>query len=135
MLRCTNEKCRASLEFNIQALGDRYKLEDGEMTKVKAGKRTKPIEEVYSYQVKCMTCGNKDLVKRLVDAYQNPMKYFDTDNLCECGGEVWNDFSMIKNKQDEELEKEFVGDQRPVTMRIKEALECDRCGKSFNVKG
>lgn len=131
MLRCTNEKCRASQEFNIQALGDRYKVENGSLTKVKAGKRTKPIEEVYSYQAKCMTCGHKDLVKKMVDAYNNPMKYFDTDNLCDCGGEVWKDFAVIKNNKLSDEENEFVGDQRRVSINVKESVECDRCGKTF----
>lgn len=135
MLRCTNEKCRASLEFNIQAVGDRYKRENGCMTKVKEGKRTKPIEEVYSYQVKCMTCGHKGLVKQFIDAYDNPMKYFDSDNLCECGGEIWNDFSIAKEGPTLKEDETYVGDQRRVAMRIKEGVICDRCNKSFDSKG
>ena len=129
MLRCTNKECRASLEFNIQATGDRYKRTETGFEKIKAGKRTKDLEDVRSYQAKCITCGYKDLVKHFMDAYNNPMRYFDADNLCDCGGEIWNDIECIK--KDIEQEENFTGSQRTVPMSIKHIIRCEKCNKEF----
>lgn len=130
MLRCTNPECRASLEFNIQALGDRYKRTGIKMEKVKAGKRTKPIEEIRSFQCKCMTCGHKDLVWKMQDAHADPMKYFDTNNLCDCGGEIWQDFE-VKKPQETQEEDSYVGDQRKVSMQVSTCRRCEKCNKEY----
>lgn len=129
MLRCTNSECRSCLEFNIQASGDRWKYneETKQLEKVKAGKRTKDLEDVKSYQAKCMICGHKDLVKKMIDAYENPMKYFDTQNLCTCGGEIWRDVEAKKDTTMKQVEFEDNDSQRKVAMKITVTTRCEKC--------
>lgn len=40
--------------------------------------------------VRCLRCGHEDRVQVFRNCYSDPMSFgFETDMLCECGGELW----------------------------------------------
>ena len=41
--------------------------------------------------IKCHACDEGSPSVDWKDAWDNPMKIFDADNLCHCGGELWMD--------------------------------------------
>lgn len=40
---------------------------------------------------KCSFCDHEDAFDVFLDAWQNPINYFDAENLCHCGTELWMD--------------------------------------------
>lgn len=134
MYRCPNSECRSRRAFSVNKIG--YKctvvvdsnLQSHTYTE-KLGKSGKRPEEVLNYKMKCCTCNHTATVKEFIEAYHNPMKLFDTSNLCDCGGEIWQDIVYVKPEI--ELAEEFAGDQRRVSQHIKNVLKCDKCGKEY----
>jgi hypothetical protein len=47
---------------------------------------------------KCPSCGEVHTIQEWQDALENPMDYFDAENLCGCGGELWMDRIPFSNK-------------------------------------
>ncbi len=41
--------------------------------------------------VVCPVCDQPNISVSWKEAWDNPMKYFEADNLCHCGGELWMD--------------------------------------------
>jgi predicted RNA-binding Zn-ribbon protein involved in translation (DUF1610 family) len=44
-----------------------------------------------SQEITCPECGFQDTLKNYIDAFNDPLRYFDTDQLCHCGGELYMD--------------------------------------------
>lgn len=140
MLRCPSNECRQH-EIGFMVIKTGYRLVYTNIGKFnltkKDGTTITDQEDVESlltgidhYQMKCMKCGQKAKISSFHDAYVNPMKNFDTDNLCGCGGEIWNDFEVIQVKVDKEVWED--GDsQRSVPVGVKNTSKCDKCGRIF----
>lgn len=159
MYRCPS--CRARKEFYVRRLGYRYivkadskaftskdytvvlkkdlitRLLDlirkpllGELTEDEMIEHAKHT----GHEMTCSCCKHKDSVQNFMDAYNDPMKYFDTANLCDCGGEVWQDIEVLKptNKIEIEGEEDFNGYQRKVTSQVRTVVRCERCLKQIN---
>lgn len=57
--------------------------------------------------VVCYLCGHSDEYHIFKEAWQEPMDFFDAENLCSCGEEIWMDRIPNTNKF---------------------GLQCDKCG-------
>lgn len=130
MYRCPNPKCRSMNDVRVRKLGyKQFVLTDNDHNEVKTSD-IEPGEQYDHYTAQCWVCGKKDKIKQFKEAYAEPMDYFDTNNLCTCGGEIWNDIEIIKNSND--TKEDFVGDQRSVAMKVKSCFKCDRCDKVYS---
>lgn len=47
---------------------------------------------------KCDSCQETHDLKTWMDAYENPMDYFDAEQLCHCGEELWMDRIPYTNR-------------------------------------
>lgn len=83
------------------------------------------------FDIVCDECGHKDTVAMFIKAYENPMSVFDTENLCDCGGEIWTDFEAVKSE--DQVKEDWQDDdyQRKVKMSVKTVVRCERCGKEY----
>lgn len=61
-------------------------------------------------EITCPKCGSPSSTELWKKAYENPAEFFDTLQLCDCGGEIWYTISPGQKSG---------------------RLECDRCGKEF----
>lgn len=143
MFRCPN--CKARKEFKIRNTGYSYKVleslseDDNPVFQSKEFECKKGNENLMQdyekykyYRMTCMACGHKDKVEEFKNAFDDPMKYFDTQNLCDCGGEVWQDIQM--KKVEEQQGAEFDGDQRRVNQQIVSVVCCESCKKTSKMK-
>ena len=159
MFRCCNDNCRQR-DKGFTILGDRvstdgmsffkkiitkwrdvrkeidviydngdYKIvEDGVILDISE----KDIRKVYgANKMVCKRCNHKAEVYSYTLAFKKPMMVFDTENLCECGGEIWTDFETVKEESPEtESEAWSDGDyQRKVKVSVKSTVRCERCNK------
>lgn len=142
MLRCPSKKCRQAMKFRIYKTKERIYVDGDEVT-IKDSKENvllegeeakKYIKSLYGKQLKvyCYECHKGQLIEMCIEAHKDPMKFFDTDNLCKCGGEVWNDFAVEKNKSEKEQEQEWEGSQRKISMKVTNTLRCEKCGQTFS---
>lgn len=128
MYRCPNPECRAMTNIHVRKLGyKQYTLGSKVYTS-----DAEPDAKYDHYTCTCHVCGTKNKIKVFKDAYNEPMKHFETDNLCVCGGEIWNDIEI--KKLEVESDGNFDGDQRRVPMLVKTILRCDRCKKEEEQK-
>lgn len=128
-LRCTNDTCRSAEAFRISYTSDEYEMKDGEFKLTKKGKKSKPLEESFEYKAKCKRCCQEDTVEKMIEAYNDPMKYFDTDNLCDCGGEIWMEYRPVYNDKKElvcTIENGVPG------VKTQQVRVCERCGKIYD---
>ena len=130
MYRCPT--CRARGHFYVRKLGFHYVVNQGETfvsdkVDVTLGKNGMKANEFPNYTMTCKSCNSRHKVKEFMEAYAEPMKLFDTNNLCDCGGEVWQDVEYIKPETTDG--EEFSGDQRKVAMKVRNVLRCDKCKK------
>lgn len=128
-LRCTNDVCRSCESFHVHYTSDDYELKDNELVKVKAGKRTKPLEESLKYKARCNVCHCEDTVEKMKQAYEDPMTFFDTENLCDCGGEIWLDFIVDTSANGNPL---YTFEDGKAVVKTVQKRVCERCGKVFN---
>ena len=130
MFRCP--ECRTRKEFYIRKLGYKYIVNQStDFCSKDAIVKTKTSLDFKKHQnstMQCKACEHKDTVSSFANAYANPMLYFDAENLCDCGGEVWIDVEVEKPIIDESV-AEFDGDQRSVHTRVRNVTRCEKCGK------
>lgn len=117
-------------DIRVRKLGyKQFTLANDDTKEIKTSD-VEPDAKYDHYTAHCHMCGHKGKIKSFKSAYNEPMKHFDTDNLCYCGGEIWNDFEVKKLVETSE-NAEFDGDQRSVPMAVKTSIRCDRCGKLY----
>lgn len=130
-MRCTNKHCRQGMDFfAITKIKETKKLfgliKTIEIHKVELD--LDDMEEYRDFLIECPECGSRMSYEDAVDAMENPMKHFDTDRLCSCGGEIWNDIEYTKPEEPEEDKEEFSGYQRKVKAgQIRSVFRCERC--------
>lgn len=161
MLRCCNNECRQSNKsftvigdrikvdgffrkilvkirderdkYHVYYDKDEYYFKVTKVGEIFTAKFTnREFKEIFGkFNIICNECGHKDTVAMFVKAYENPMSVFDTENLCECGGEIWTDFETVKS---EDVEQEDWNDddyQRPVKVSVRSIVRCERCNKEY----
>lgn len=138
MFRCP--KCRARKEFKVRKTGYCYKVVSdplkfkSDRSGTTLGKSSKDMNDIQykHYTMSCSACGHKDKVSNFKEAFYNPIDLFDTDNLCDCGGEVWQDIEVKKTDIPDDME--FVGDQRSVSGQVITSMRCDSCKKTIGCR-
>lgn len=134
MFRCTNPECRSAKSFKVTRAGYKYELVDGKAVEtIGATQRGNIIKEYWHWKMTCNTCGHKDRVENMHDCFKDPMKHFDTGNLCSCGGEIWQDIEVVKPQINTENSGGFDG-QRQVSMSTRVTVRCERCKQLFGPK-
>lgn len=134
MLRCCNPECRQQSEgFKMSGQGVNAKFIDKDTFKlIKAKKElTEDINYFSRYRMVCNKCGTKAKTKEFISAYNSPMLIFNTDNLCTCGGEIWNDIEQVQDSVLSNPNVEWEGSQRKVSTKIRTVVRCDRCNKEY----
>lgn len=150
MFRCSNPNCRQHNKGFI-LLGDKVSTEGmGFFKKLMTKWRDvreeidiiykdgnlqctvdKDIDIYNDNKMICKECGHKDTVNVFMKAYENPMSMFDTENLCECGGEIWNDFETVKLEDEPQPDWVEGQSQRKVKMAVKTTTRCEKCNKEY----
>lgn len=54
-----------------------------------SGRRIK--KNIPDTKVRCRKCEKESPIKNWFEAFDEPLKYFETENMCHCGGELWMD--------------------------------------------
>lgn len=137
MFRCPTYDCRQKKEFIIPSTEEVLTLIDGEYYISPQGSSSDSVKANKEYldeiikdgeKVRCAECKVVYSAHTLVDAYNKPMAVFGTTNLCDCGGEIWEDFEVVENEQSS---GEWSGDQRKASSPVVSGLKCEKCHKTF----
>lgn len=86
--RCPNCGQAHEMEFNCILLNMNETMNELYVNGTKATHLT--ISNL-NMEVICSHCNEASKIKEWIEAFEEPLKYFEMDNLCHCGGELWMD--------------------------------------------
>lgn len=87
-----NEKITVIMEDTMQKV-DSVIYKDNTCLPEQAEKFVKMMTNINkgTQDVQCTKCKETNPLDKWVEAYTDPLKYFEMESLCHCGGELWMD--------------------------------------------
>ncbi len=88
--RCPN--CGQAQELNVQGVQIKMNEEMDTMTFQKEGKDISPMTVIPNENIQCHKCLDQSfMTEDWIEAFEDPLKFFEMEELCHCGGELWMD--------------------------------------------